>query len=52
MSRMSDIMALIQSGETIDVIAEYITMNNTIIDKERAIALAQEFTYKYRRVTK
>ena len=50
MSRMSDIMALIQSGETIDVIADYITRNNSIIDEQRAMALAKEFAYNYRRL--
>ena len=50
MSRMSDIMTLIQDGEPLHVIADYITKNNSIIDEQRAMALAKEFTYNYRRL--
>lgn len=50
MSRMNDIMMMIEGGEPIHVIAEYITKNNSIIDEQRAMALAKEFTYKYRRL--
>ena len=50
MSRMSDIMILIQDGEPLHVIANYITKNNSIIDEQRAMALAKEFAYKYRRL--
>ena len=50
MSTMSDIVVMIRGGESIDSIAEYIMTNNTIIDRPRAMALAQEFTYKFRRV--
>tara|TARA_Y100001972_G_C7432906_1_gene222745 strand:+ start:291 stop:449 length:159 start_codon:yes stop_codon:yes gene_type:complete len=52
MSRMGDIMMLIESGEPVEVIADYIMKNNSIIDETRATALAKEFTYKYRRVIK
>jgi hypothetical protein len=45
-------MILIRDGESIDSIAEYIMKNNNIIDKQRAVALAQEFTYKFRTVRK
>ena len=50
MSRMSNIMMMIEGGEPIHAIAKYITKNNSIIDEQRAIALAKEFTYKYRRL--
>ena len=49
MSKMSDIMVLIQDGEPLHVIADYITRNNSIIDEQRAMALAKEFAYNYRR---
>lgn len=52
MSKMSDIMIMIRSGEPIHVIADYIMKNNSIIDEHRAMALAKEFTYKYRTVIK
>ena len=50
MSKMGDIMILIQSGEPVHVVADYITKNNSIIDEQRALALAKEFTYRYRRL--
>lgn len=52
MSKMSDIMVLIRGGESIDSIAEYIMSSNKIIDRQRAVALAQEFAYKFRTVRK
>lgn len=52
MSKMNDIMIMIETGEPVSVIADYITRNNSIIDEQRAMALAMEFTYRYRRLKK